>query len=366
MPPKNLVTDMDERKTPWPSIYACTFMLCLTGVQMSIYFMSTWQYLREVDSEATMEFFGWVAAAYSLGCALANPIFGVWNQRTGSTKIPVSFGFTICALGNLLYAILPTLPSSIRWTMLIARFFTGFGAGTHGVLRSFIATASTREDRIRAISFGTAGLTTGLSIGPAIQICFIPIGSAGFFVGPLLFNTYTTAAFFMFAINVISVFVVHTVLVEDYVGIISDDEKREDEKETIPEDPSLVIPKFDRIAVLLLFFIWWMLCGAASTEGLAAPITIAMYNWTNEEAILYNGIVQVVSCAVSTIGYALIGSTRIGTWDRRLILAMGLTGFWYVHFCHYPLPFYEGPLTRPPIGIGSSTSSPPRQRNLSI
>ncbi|KAK5974288.1 hypothetical protein GCK32_018588 [Trichostrongylus colubriformis] len=120
---------MDERKTPWPSIYACTFMLCLTGVQMSIYFMSTWQYLREVDSEATMEFFGWVAAAYSLGCALANPIFGVWNQRTGSTKIPVSFGFTICALGNLLYAILPTLPSSIRWTMLIARFFTGFGAG---------------------------------------------------------------------------------------------------------------------------------------------------------------------------------------------------------------------------------------------
>ncbi|KAK5980359.1 hypothetical protein GCK32_015572 [Trichostrongylus colubriformis] len=178
---------MDERKTPWPSIYACTFMLCLTGVQMSIYFMSTWQYLREVDSEATMEFFGWVAAACSLGCALANPIFGVWNQRTGSTKIPVSFGFTICALGtaqdvqyvclpiadrriqqqlmskagsksikrrvarnshvtkgasrssmniltklrkicNLLYAILPTLPSSIRWTMLIARFFTGFGA----------------------------------------------------------------------------------------------------------------------------------------------------------------------------------------------------------------------------------------------
>ncbi|KAK5972863.1 MFS domain-containing protein [Trichostrongylus colubriformis] len=219
--------------------------------------------------------------------------------------------------------------------------------GTLGVLRSFIATASTREDRIRAISFGTAGLTTGLSIGPAIQICFIPIGSAGFFVGPLLFNTYTTAAFFMFVINVISVFVVHTVLVEDYVGIISDDEKR--------EDPFLVIPKFDRIAVLLLFFMWWMLCGAASTEGLAAPITIAMYNWTNEEAILYNGIVQVVSCAVSTIGYALIGSTRIGTWDRRLILAMGLTGFWYAHFCHYPLPFYEGPLTRPPIVNGTTS-----------
>lgn len=43
-------------------------------------------------------------------------------------------------------------------------------AGTLGVLRSFIATASTREDRVRAVSLGTAGLTTGLSLGPAIQV----------------------------------------------------------------------------------------------------------------------------------------------------------------------------------------------------
>ncbi|KAK6053450.1 hypothetical protein COOONC_09045 [Cooperia oncophora] len=227
--------------------------------------------------------------------------------------------------------------------MLIARFFTGFGAGTLGVLRSFVATASTRSSRIRAISMGTAGLTTGLSIGPAIQILFIPLGNAGFFVGPLLFNMYTSAAFFMFLINIISIFVVHIVLVEDYVGIISDDEKK--------EDPFLVIPKFDRVPVLLLFYMWWMLCGVASTEGLAAPITIAMYNWTNEEAVLYNGIIQVISCGVSTLGYTIIGSTRIGTWDRRLVVAMGLLGFWYSHFCHYPLPFYEGPLTRPPLGI---------------
>ncbi|KAK6023427.1 hypothetical protein OSTOST_10787, partial [Ostertagia ostertagi] len=182
------------------------------------------------------------------------------------------------------------------------------------------------------------------------DICFIPLGNTGFYVGPLLFNVYTTAAFFMFFISIVSVFVVHAMFVEDYVGII--------------KDPFLVIPKFDRTAVLLLFYLWWMLCGVASTEGLAAPITIAMYNWTNEEAILYNGIVQVISCGVSTIGYTVIGSTRIGTWsvqfyskkrDRRLVLAMGLLGFWFFHFCHYPLPFYEGPLTRP--ALMNSTAS---------
>ncbi|RCN27625.1 hypothetical protein ANCCAN_26640 [Ancylostoma caninum] len=40
--------ELDSRKTPWPAIYACAFVHCLTGVQMSIYFMSTWQYLSEV------------------------------------------------------------------------------------------------------------------------------------------------------------------------------------------------------------------------------------------------------------------------------------------------------------------------------
>ncbi|KJH43775.1 hypothetical protein DICVIV_10204 [Dictyocaulus viviparus] len=233
--------------------------------------------------------------------------------------------------------------------MLIARFLTGFGAGTLGVLRSFIATASTRKNRVRAVSMGTAGLTLGLSMGPAIQICFIPLGTDGISIGPLLFNTYTSAAYLMSIISLLSVLIVYITFVEDYVGIISDEEKK--------DDPFLVIPKFDRIAVLLLFYMWWLLCGVASTEGLAAPIAIAMYNWTNEEAILYNGIIQVVSCGVSTITYTIIGSTRLGTWDRRLILSIGLSGFFFVHFCHYPMPFYEGPLTKLYIVNGTIASN---------
>ncbi|KAK6038465.1 hypothetical protein COOONC_15063 [Cooperia oncophora] len=81
MQSKISVRELDERKTPWASIYACAFMLCLTGVQISIYFMSTWQYLTEVDSTATMEFFGWVAAACSLGCALVRYSSFVWQLR---------------------------------------------------------------------------------------------------------------------------------------------------------------------------------------------------------------------------------------------------------------------------------------------
>ncbi|KAK5972864.1 MFS domain-containing protein [Trichostrongylus colubriformis] len=336
MAAKQQECDVQKRRTPWPSVFAAAFMLALTGVQMSIYFMSTWQYLREIDPSATIEFFGWIVAACSLGCAVANPLFGHWNQMTLSTTSPITFGFSICALGNLTYALLPLLSPNVKWFMLTARFLTGFGAGTLGVLRSYIATASTKEDRIRAVSLGTAGLTSGLSLGPAIQICFVALGSTGFSIGPVIFNMYTSAAFFMCAISIVSVILANTVFVEDYAGIISDDEKK--------EDPFLIIPKFDRIAVCLLFFMWWMMCGVASSGGLSAPVTMAMYDWTNEEAVLYNGIIQTISCAVSTLSYFIIGSTQFGQWDRRIHLFLGLAGFFFYHICHYPMPFYDGPL----------------------
>ncbi|VDL72389.1 unnamed protein product [Nippostrongylus brasiliensis] len=249
-------------------------MLCLTGVQMSIYAMSTWQYLKE-----------------------ANPLFGYWNQQTLSAKAPTTFGFIVAALGTL------------------------------GVLRSFIGTASNRKDRVRAVSLGTAGQTTGLSLGPAIQICFLPLGSEGYYIGPIALNMYTSAAFFMCAISLLSVVLVNTLFVEDYAGIISDDEKK--------GDPFLVIPKFDRVAV-----------GQRCEFRLSAPITIAMYDWTHEEAVFYNGVIQTISCAVSTFTYFIIGSTRVGNWDRRVNLSLGLIGFLFCYVCHYPMPFYDGPLNQ--------------------
>ncbi|KAK6048658.1 hypothetical protein COOONC_13837 [Cooperia oncophora] len=107
---------------------------------------------------------------------------------------------------------------------------------------------------------------------------------------------------------------------------------------------SLSFRRFNRVAVCLLFYMWWMMCGVASSGGLSAPITMAMYDWTNEEAVLYNGIIQTISCAVSTFSYFIIGSTRVGLLDRRIHLFLGLAGFTFYHLCHYPMPFYDGPL----------------------
>lgn len=45
---------------------------------------------------------------------------------------------------------------------------------------------------------------------------------------------------------------------------------------------------------------------------MASPLTIAMFNWNNSEAILYNGLIQSASCIISVINYFAIAYTRIG------------------------------------------------------
>ena len=108
----------------------------------------------------------------------------------------------------------------------------------------------------------------------------------------------------------------NAILSEDYAGIISDEEKKgwylSRFNQIIIEDPFLVIPKFDHMAVLLLFLYTWVYSGFASTEGLASTFTMAMYNWNSEEAVLYNGILQTINCIINTLTYILIATTRFG------------------------------------------------------
>ncbi|RCN35828.1 hypothetical protein ANCCAN_18297 [Ancylostoma caninum] len=110
--------------------------------------------------------------------------------------------------------------------MMGARLMTGFGAGTLSVLRAYAATASVPRDRLRAVSFGTAGYVLGLSFGPAIQAVFTPIGEVGFNIGSIVFNMYTVPAFFMVILSVICCFIVQFLFKEEYAGILKEEDKK--------------------------------------------------------------------------------------------------------------------------------------------
>ncbi|CAI2349995.1 unnamed protein product [Caenorhabditis sp. 36 PRJEB53466] len=331
--------ELSERQTPWKSVYVVAFLLLLIGLQMSIYFTSTWQYLSENDETVTVDFFGALLALQALSSAFANPLFGFWNQVSSSTRRPVFCAFGVATIGNLIYGFSYLAPPFVKWVMLFARILTGFSPGALGVLRSFIGTASTKEDRMKAVSITNSGFTAGFFLGPTIQICFIPLGKEGVYLGPFLLNMYTSAALFMTLISIFSILLTYICLEENYVGIISQEEKT--------SNPYFVLPKFDRLPVLLLFYMWWLMCGVVCVESMSAPVTIAMYNWSREDAVLYNGIVQTVSCVFTFFINFSLASTRLKEIDNRILMLIGLVFFEAFFILHMPLPFYPGPLDRP-------------------
>ncbi|CAJ0562539.1 unnamed protein product, partial [Mesorhabditis spiculigera] len=336
--PAELGLKRPEKETDWRAIYIASFMLVMCGMNMSIFFMAIWPYTVLVAPDTHISILGLTVSANSLGCLVANPTFGYWGQKTMKAAQPVGFAFAMAAIGNLLYGILPVLP--ISWfvpAMLLARFLAGIGAGTLGVLRSFTATASAPKDRLKAISISSFGLTTGLSIGPVITLLFMPMGVDGWELFGLPFNQFTTPGYFMFLLCIACVVILITIFRENHVGIISDEEKA--------ENPWFVLPKWDRISVAILFFVWACMAGVgACVYSISSPLTMVMYGWSSNEAVAYNSLLQTGSCAMSAVTYIMLAKTRYGKLDRRFLIGMGLGTFLIYLSIIYPWGFYEGPL----------------------
>ncbi|VDK74204.1 unnamed protein product [Litomosoides sigmodontis] len=324
--------NLNEGKTPWRSILICNVVCVMTGVQFSIFFTSMWPYLNGLDPSANLEFFGWTTASYSVGSTISTFLFGLWNQKTMSTKYPASFGNFLMAFGNLLYGLLPTIGAK-KWTMLWARFIIGLGSGHLCVLRTYAATASIPSDRTKALSITIGTFVFGLSIGPALQALFTPLGRSGFQISIVIINMYTLPALLMVIVSLISIILLCTVFTETYSGILRSDKSE--------KSLDIVIPKFDRVAAAICIYSWFTMQNIATNiEVMAPPLTIAMYNWTDHQAVLYNGIIQSICCVLNVIGYFAIGFTPLQHRDKRLMMLFGLTCFAAYHVINLPWPFY--------------------------
>uniref|UniRef100_F1L2H8 Major facilitator superfamily domain-containing protein 8 n=1 Tax=Ascaris suum TaxID=6253 RepID=F1L2H8_ASCSU len=328
--------ELQEKKTPWGSLWLSYLIQALTATQYSIYLTSMWPYFSSLDENADLAFFGWITATYSFGQMLACWVFGYWNQKTMSTIKPACCGLVLMAIGNFVYGILPTLPSNYRWYMLAARFVAGIGSGNAVTLRTYCAMASTPADKSRAMSLAIGAYVVGFSIGPALQALFTPIGKDGFAVGIFMLSMYTTPAILMGLTSLISLFLLLFFFVETYSGIITEKEKTES---------FMVIPQYDHIAAFFCIYLWFMKQSLATMlEIIATPFTIALYKWTDSQAIFYNGILQFLGCFVDVSNYLLMGYTRIGKLDKRKMFLFSIACFLLFFTLTMPWPFYDGPL----------------------
>lgn len=325
-------SNLEGRKTPWSSLWIANAVCLMTGVQFSIFFTSMWPYLNGLDPTANLDFLGWVISSYSIGSTISTSLFGLWSQKKMSTKHPACFGNLLMASGNLLYGFLPSIDGERKWFMLLARFVVGLGSGQLSVLRTYTATASIPHDRAKAVSINIGSYVFGLSIGPALQALFTPLGRNGLHISIAVINMYTFPAHLMVIISIISIILLYTVFEEKYPGILRSNKS---------EKSNIVIPKFDRLAAALCTYLWFTMQSIATNiEVMAPPLTIAMYNWNDNQAVLYNGIIQSICCVLSVAGYFVIGCTALQHHDKRPMMLFGLTCFAAYHVVNLPWPFY--------------------------
>lgn len=89
-------------------------------------------------------------------------------------------------------------------------------------MRTYASTASTPQDRSKAIAFVTCGQAIGLTSGPALQLLFTSLKYPGpsFFHGLLHLNLYTAPAYLACLMNAFGVLILYFYFVEKYEGVV--------------------------------------------------------------------------------------------------------------------------------------------------
>lgn len=333
----DVIETQEHYKSRWRSIRILYLTMFLSSVGFSIVIMSIWPYLQKIDHTADASFLGWVIASYSLGQMVSSPLFGLWsNYRPRKEPLIVSIFISVAA--NCLYAYVHVPAAHNKYYMLVARGLVGFGAGNVAVVRSYIAGATSLQERTSAMANTSTCQALGFILGPVFQTCFALIGEEGLTWDTikLQVNMYTAPVLLGAFLGILNIILILFLLREHRV----DDSGRQCKSVNSQEENTdeLQIPEgsIDQVAVVatnILFFV--VLLIFAIFETILTPLTMDMYAWTQKQAVLYDGIILAVfgvEAVLVFMGVKLL-SKKIG---ERAILLGGLMVVWVGFFILLP------------------------------
>uniref|UniRef100_A0A8D1AFF2 Major facilitator superfamily domain containing 8 n=1 Tax=Sus scrofa TaxID=9823 RepID=A0A8D1AFF2_PIG len=333
----DIIETEEHYKSRWRSIRILYFTMFLSSVGFSIVIMSIWPYLQKIDQTADASFLGWVIATFSLGQMAASPLFGLWsNYRPRKEPLIVSIFISVAA--NCLYAYVHLPPSHNKYYMLVARGLVGFGAGNVAVIRSYIAGATSLQERTSAMANTSACQALGFILGPVFQTCFALIGEKGvtWDTIKLQINMYTAPVLLSVFLGILNIILILTILREHRVDDSGRQCKNINFEEVSTDEVQVPQGNIDQVAVVatnVLFFV--VLFIFALFETIVTPLTMDMYAWTREQAVLYDGIILAalgVEAVIIFMGIKLV-SKKIG---ERAILLGGLIVVWVGFFILLP------------------------------
>uniref|UniRef100_A0AC35TNE2 MFS domain-containing protein n=1 Tax=Rhabditophanes sp. KR3021 TaxID=114890 RepID=A0AC35TNE2_9BILA len=179
------------------------------------------------------------------------------------------------------------------------------------------------------------------STGPLIQTCFAGLGVSHNKIGFLTVNMFTVPAIMQVAMYFFGMIYFWLNFKPVFIGIEEDQEDDQSIEEQCIEDGQYILPCYDRTAVVVCNFINFVQSSIGTNlEALATVLVISMYNWNDQQAILYNGLLIAASAFIGVKNYFLQAYSFVKLIDQRKLLLFGLTVFVAFHVMNYPFPFY--------------------------
>ncbi|XP_006876166.1 PREDICTED: major facilitator superfamily domain-containing protein 8 [Chrysochloris asiatica] len=227
-----------------------------------------------------------------------------------------------------------------RWRSIRILYLTMFlsSVGNVAVVRSYIAGATSLQERTSAMANTSACQAIGFILGPVFQTCFALIGEKGvtWDAIDLQINMYTAPVLLGAFLGVLNIILILTVLREHRVDDSGRQYKSINFDEANTDGVQLPQGNIDQVAVVstnILFFV--VLFIFALFETIVTPLTMDMYAWTREQAVLYDGIILAalgIEAVLIFMGIKLL-SKKIG---ERAILLGGLIVVWVGFFILLP------------------------------
>ncbi|KAG7227125.1 hypothetical protein INR49_013923 [Caranx melampygus] len=159
----------------------------LSGIEYAVILPTIWRYLQIL--EAPPYFLGLGLSAFSLSGLLTGPLFGLWSDRSKTTKSIILFSNLFEIAGNFMYFI-----GYSKWLLLWSRLVAGVGAGAGSCIFGFLTRSTRPEERASIFAAIMACRQAGLLVGPAFNL-FLRL--CDFKLGPFVVNKYTSPGIFM-------------------------------------------------------------------------------------------------------------------------------------------------------------------------
>lgn len=207
--------EKDDRRTNWRLITIAGIVSCLNAVENSVVGIGEWPYMKEIDEQATAQFFGLATSASKCGHAVFALIFSIWSYKTQSVRIPLLASRFIAIIACMIYLSIEYIENDKRYVLMSVYVLLGIANSGGTVLRGYITLCSSNDDRPRAFAILGLSFIFSIIVGPTIQLIFSAFPYPGHEIFPgIRFHLYSAPIWVSFILTILTVFVIY-IFMED-------------------------------------------------------------------------------------------------------------------------------------------------------